>query len=336
MICERCLMETNIIRPFKIVLRGAERSVGYLKFCSSCYHAGKFLDTISIIGFIALLVMLLYLILYGHIRGSNWIIYGVCIALGVIEIKLALYFIRNAGHLRFRKQFAQNQSGHTSSMEMVCYKDMPEKLKTITIDVSKLIFYMFAVSLVWFVYIRSTNVTNDGADPSTWYLLTHCDGGCQIIHPASHIYTDYVPYIALFTFSVILGLCVWSCCHVFFCDLINDIRTPTKDVLEKLKDKHRARQDAMKHADRKVFRDPNFAHVDNYMTYIVFGSAGSDLADSAGGEHGGQVSRVMGLLEGNLKSRIFGHLRFLHKAREEAAKDPEELNKTGPPPFPHR
>lgn len=315
MICERCLMETNIVRPFRIVLREKERSIGYLKFCPSCYYARSILDTIIVIGFVTLLIMLVCSLLYGHATGANWITYGVCIAFGVIEIKLTFYLIRNAGYPLFREQLIECLADRKTTVEMVCYKDQIEKLRTIVIDTSKLIFYILAISLVWIVYTKFANAISNATDSSGWHVLAH---------------------MALFVSSVISGLCVWFFCHVFFYDLVNDIRTPTKDVLEKLKEKHQANRDAMKNADRNVYRDPGFTHVDNYMTYIVFGGKGSDSADPAGGRPGGQVSRVMTLIEGCLKSGIFGHLSFLHKARERAAGDRGELDKAGPSPSSHR
>jgi hypothetical protein len=146
-----------------------------------------------------------------------------------------------------------------------CSKDKQFKRRDILHPILILCGLLLFISFLWFCYIEFGEHLSNGKDPANYTVFVQRPGGLFTTHSAWRIEIDPLPFVALAALVAISGFFAW----LVFDTAMDRIYRDSGWVYD-LNKEFQVNRHAMSLADRKVYRDTQFAEVELFLTEKLF------------------------------------------------------------------
>jgi hypothetical protein len=131
------------------------------------------------------------------------------------------------------------------------------------------IFHISILVFIWFCYFRFGDILSNGKNPDNYVsVVTHFGGSDKTSSPASRFDVDPLPIIVLVVLTIVTMISFWYIRYYHLGYIVSYARRPTAAKGDDIKLKQTLMEDF------KVYRDPQFSEVHDYLTeYLFIGNA---------------------------------------------------------------
>ncbi len=257
MICYRCFKEEDHAKPLKF----KTGPTGYLMACSSCYWKNK----LGNLGIIVATGTILFVAIFGIFSLWNAKIglgrFGLCFLIAYYSILILRFFLNSFGSGRIKRTIYKLRRAFL-------YDSIISVRKKIGVMLRESILFLFYLGILvffWFCYFKYGDILSNGKNPENYIsVVKHFGGSDSTSSPASRFDVDPLPIIILIALTIVTIVSFWYIRLNHLGYVVSYALIPTAAKVDDIK----LKQSVMK--DFKVYKDPQFSEVHDYLTDYVF------------------------------------------------------------------